>query len=336
MSVRHFIVLIFLALASAQDIIPTDQSRWAAGGGNCSAASGLAYYGMLKLDSNGFAVADARDGQTCGNYCYYPSLQSCTIQSSLSDAQRYTICPGTGYSGCGGECCNHVTMRCETYSESNGFVQAHCVRNWMNPFGFWSTGLPIILTLLTILGVILCLVVVSSRFAEFGRGEMAIVALSVALIFFGVFYYFSSGWQYGVIIALSCCVGILCLGASYRPVRWFCVYVQVALFLAMLGWGQGNLLWGNWGAGILDSSTVTCNSFYYGDYFSRTSTTSFKWSSYQAAARAGADWSLQNMNWGYCDQNWWVALWVFGAIGICLSAMLLAGHTALLVNAATR
>lgn len=290
------------------------------------------YLDETKLDS-GAEVAYLRDGTCCGGkYCYTSSLQQCKIQDNMPDAVKAAVCNKKGFTACGGFCCNDQKERCEKYTEVNGHVVANCLPvRFDNSLGFWTVALPLILSIFTLAGLGVTVAIAAKRRHGLGKGEKAILALSIVFVLFGMPFYFSSAWQYGVTIALSCAVGVLSLGVTSRSLSYFNVYVQVALFLAMLGWGTGNTLWGHWGEGILDPTTINCSPR-FAAWFHRDATTSYAWSSAAAAARAGANYALAGFDWGYCDQDWFVALWVFGAIGICLSALLLAGHAALLAK----
>lgn len=306
----------------------------------CANAAGCTrkqFLGQTKL-SNGAEVAALTDGLCCGNgrsgYCYDDTMQKCVQQDDMPDPYRFVVCPLKGSIGCGKKCCNAHRERCEVYTEQNGYVQANCVLRFDNAIGFWTIGLPAILVLFTLLALVGTVLILVPRTEIFAKSERLVIAISVLAVLLGIPFFFSTAWQYGVIIVTSALLGLLSLGTGFRPAAWLCAYVQVALFLAMLGWGTGNVLWGSWGEGILGSSRfgaaepsnpIRCSAR-YGGWFARTAGTSYRWTNANATARMDENPSLIGMNWGYCDRDWYAALYVFGIVGIAFSAMGVVGH----------
>lgn len=289
--------------------------------------------GMVKVDA-GREVVDLRDGSCCGDSissdgCYWGPVQECSVQSDAYPRQQ--VCFKKGEEACGPDCCNTLTHRCQSYTEVNGFKVSKCVLRLDNYRGFWIVALPIILCLLSIVGLFATLRAVKDEMRGFKKPQRAIVLISIVAWLLGLPFHFSSAWAYGVAIALTVCVGIASLPSLTRGPHWFSVLLHIALFVAMLGWAQDNRWWSSWAYGILDEQSIYCSPRYE-NYFDRSGITSGKWASAAAAYRAGEAGTMVGRSWGYCSVHWWVALWVLGAIGIVLSGVLLVAHVLVLAE----
>lgn len=285
-----------------------------------------AYLGLTKL-SNGQQVADVQTGMCCkgtatNGTCYYAQMENCVTQTAeVSDQYKSIVC-FKDEDACGASCCNPRTERCDSYKEASGHYVYSCAVKLTDELGFWIIGLPIIFSISTLVGLLAALRVgVGMPATGLTTTAKANLALAIAIAILGIPFYFSSAWQYGVTITVTAALGIAAVRITYRPVIWLVAFVHIALFLGLLGWGYGNVIFGSWAKGILSTSAITCSARYQ-NYFSRTDATSAMWDSTTAAARANANPSLVGMDWGYCGQGWFVALWVFGALDICLSAFL--------------
>jgi hypothetical protein len=187
-----------------------------------------------------------------------------------------------------------------------------------------TIAVPILGIIVSLLALAISLMSVKDMFSTMGIRAKSIVGISAFMVILAIFFYFSPGWKYAVIITATACLTILSLGGNASTLGWLTILAQLATFVYLLGpdFGSNQIVSFGPGAFVYAGACPTAaNSIdlTYGTWFNAQS--------YQSDNVYDQPGNPNRQYWGFCDLSFLEWKMLVALIEIALSGSLFVLYT---------